>query len=94
VTEADDVLSVIRPILGQPLDVSAEEPARDTTGSAGEPSQDERRRIVDLLGPTPVDIDDLVRLSGASPSAVRVVLLELELAGRIERQAGGRIALR
>jgi DNA processing protein len=94
VTEADDVLSVIRPILGQPLDVSAEEPERNTPSSAGEPSPDERRRIVDLLGPTPVDIDDLVRLSGASPSAVRVVLLELELAGRIERQAGGRIALR
>ncbi|NWG23990.1 MAG: DNA-protecting protein DprA [Pseudorhodoplanes sp.] len=94
VTEAEDVLSVIRPILGRPLDMSAEEPARDATGPASEPSPDERRRIVDLLGPTPVDIDDLVRLSGASPSVVRVVLLELELAGRIERQAGGRIALR
>ena len=55
---------------------------------------DERLRIVSLLGPTPVDIDDLVRLSGASPATVRVVLLELELAGKLERQAGGRVALR
>ena len=43
--------------------------------------------------PTPVDIDDLVRLSGASPATVRMVLLELELAGKLERQAGGRVAL-
>src|SRR5262249_2687784 len=35
-------------------------------------------------------IDDLVRLSGSSPAAVRVVLLELELAGRLERHGGGR----
>jgi len=42
---------------------------------------------------TPVDIDDLVRLSGASAATVRTVLLELELAGKLERQAGGRVAL-
>jgi len=40
------------------------------------------------LGPTPVAIDDLVRLSGASAASVRRVLLELELAGRIERHGG------
>ena len=60
---------------------------------AANPKADERLRIVALLGPTPVEIDDLVRLSGASPAIVRMVLLELELAGRLERQAGGRVAL-
>jgi DNA processing protein len=48
---------------------------------------------VALLGPTPVSIDDLIRLSGAAPSIVRVVLLELELAGRLQRQHGGLVAL-
>ena len=38
---------------------------------AGEPGTDERARIIDLLGPTPVPIDDLVRLSGSSPAVVR-----------------------
>ena len=57
------------------------------------PAADERRRVIALLGPTPVEIDDLVRLSGASPAVVRMVLLELEIAGRLERQAGGRVAL-
>jgi DNA processing protein len=46
------------------------------------------------LGPTALDIDDLVRLSGASVASVRIILLELELAGRLERQGGGLVALR
>ena len=54
---------------------------------------DERTRILGLLGPTPVLIDDLVRLSKGSPSLVRMVLLELEIAGRIERHGGGLVSL-
>jgi DNA processing protein len=93
VTEAEDVLSVIRPILGRPLDLPAEEPERISQDASGEPAADERRRIVSLLGPVPIEIDDLIRMSGASPAAVRMVLLELELAGKLERQSGGRVAL-
>jgi DNA processing protein len=53
----------------------------------------ERARIIDLLGPTPISLDDLIRMTDASPSTVRVVLLELELAGRLERQGGGMVSL-
>jgi DNA processing protein len=58
-----------------------------------EPVSDERTRIFALLGRTPVLIDDLVRLSKGSPSLVRMVLLELEIAGRIERHGGGLVSL-
>ena len=58
-----------------------------------EPASDERARIVDLLGPAPVSIDDLVRLSQSSPAIVRTVLLELEIAGRLERHGGGLVSL-
>jgi len=94
VTEAADVIEVVRPILGQPLHLAGREPEREAPEAGREPASDDRRRVVALLGPTPVEIDDLVRLSGASPAAVRVVLLELELAGKLDRQAGGRVALR
>ena len=50
-------------------------------------------RIIALLGPTPVSIDDLVRLSGLSPAVVRTVLLELEIAGRLERHGGSLVSL-
>jgi DNA processing protein len=36
-----------------------------------------------------VALDDLVRLSLTSPAIVRTVLLELEIAGRLERHGGG-----
>ena len=91
VTEAADVISVLEPILGRPLDLPAKEPDYDGPQPSGEPAADERRRITALLGPTPVEIDDLVRLSGATPAVVRTVLLEI--AARLERQAGGRVAL-
>ncbi|MGL4404963.1 MAG: DNA-processing protein DprA, partial [Notoacmeibacter sp.] len=42
-----------------------------------------------LLGPAPTSVDDLVRESGQAASKVQAALLELELAGRIERTAGG-----
>ncbi|HWU73160.1 MAG TPA: DNA-protecting protein DprA, partial [Sphingomonas sp.] len=46
-----------------------------------------------LLGPVPVAIDELIRQSGLAPAMVALILLELELAGRIERHAGGRVSL-
>jgi DNA processing protein len=47
-----------------------------------------------LLGPSPVPVDELIRLSGASSGAVQMALLELDLAGRLERHAGGKVSLR
>ena len=92
VTEAADVIAVLRPILGAPLDLPVEEP-EPTSPSPHAIEPDERSRIVALLGPTPVVLDDLVRLSGTSPAIVRTVLLELEIAGRLERHGGGLVSL-
>ena len=49
--------------------------------------------IASLLTTAPVAVDDLMRLSGATPGAVQMALLELELAGRLARHAGGRVSL-
>ncbi|HWP26227.1 MAG TPA: DNA-processing protein DprA [Xanthobacteraceae bacterium] len=92
VTEAADVLSVLKPILGRPLEFPAAEPER-TALPASEPNEGDRARVLTLLGPTPVAIDDLIRLSGTSPTVVRTVLLELELAGRIEHHGGALVSL-
>jgi DNA processing protein len=91
VTEATDVISVVEPILGRPIEQPVEEP--DHPPTVHEPGDDERSRIIALLGPTPVAIDDLVRLSQSSPAIVRTVLLELEIAGRLERHGGALVSL-
>jgi DNA processing protein len=61
---------------------------QERASTAVDPAADERSRIVGLLSPAPVLIDDLVRLSQSSPRVTRMVLLELEIAGRIERHGG------
>jgi DNA processing protein len=66
---------------------------------AGEPvssdvAEHERGAVVALLGHAPVPVDELIRLSGLSPAVVQTVLLELELAERLDRLAGGRVSLR
>ncbi len=50
--------------------------------------------VEQLLGPSPVPVDEIIRLSGASSGAVQMALLELDLAGRLDRHAGGRVSLR
>ena len=52
-----------------------------------------RREIVALLGPVPIAVDDLMRHCQLSTAAVMAVLLELELAGRVETLPGNRFAL-
>ena len=90
-TDASDVINAVAPIMERPVVFGARE-------SDGEPldfdaDTSERARIIDLLGPSPINLDDLIRMSDASPAIVRSVLLELELAGRLERQGGGLVSL-
>jgi DNA processing protein len=92
VTDTADVLAVVEPILGR-REMSAREPDGEEPMLADAPDTSARTRIIALLGPAPVRLDDLVRLSNSTPALVRTVLLELELAGRIERQSGGLVAL-
>ena len=50
--------------------------------------------VVEKLGPSPVAVDELVRQCQLSAAAVATLLLELELAGRIERHPGNLVSLR
>jgi DNA processing protein len=49
--------------------------------------------ISGLLTTAPVPVDELIRQSGAGTAAVQMALLELEIAGRLQRHAGGRVSL-
>lgn len=49
--------------------------------------------IETLLTAAPVAVDELIRQSGETPGAVHTALLELEIAGRLTRHAGGRVSL-
>lgn len=87
----DDVLEAVGPIDARMV----REPARHYTAPAApvDAGDGERRSLIDLLGLTPVAVDELVRQSGQAAATVQLVLLELELAGRVERHAGAKISL-
>jgi DNA processing protein len=61
--------------------------------NTGDEAEAARERIVALLGPSPITLDELARAAEASARTVRVALLELEVAGRVE-YSGERVALR
>ncbi len=69
--------------------------ALDLPGQASskEPDESLRARLLEILSPTPVQIDEVIRAAGAPVSEVLTVILELELAGRIERQPGNKVNL-
>ena len=87
---AADVIEAVRPTLGQLA--SPREPfGREQVDGEAEP--DLRQAIESLLGPSPVPVDELVRQSGGAAGAVQLILLELDLAGRLDRHAGGKVSL-
>ncbi|SFR84296.1 DNA-processing protein DprA [Sphingomonas jatrophae] len=90
VQSAADILEALSPLHPG---VAAPAGRFDAAPVATDVAESTRRCITDLLGPVPVPVDEIVRLAGESPAAVQTVLLELELAGRLERHAGGRVSL-
>ena len=90
---AEDVLTVLRPILGAGF---AEPESGSSPISPPETSEAEadriRAKVEEALGPAPVAVDELIRQIGAPPAAVLTVLLELELAGRCARHPGNRVS--
>ena len=90
VQSAEDILESIGDAAGAML----RQPG--TPYAAGPPvdlGEAERQRVTGLLSMAPVAVDEIIRLSGVTPGAVQTALLELEIAGRLQRHAGGRVSL-
>jgi DNA processing protein len=73
----------------------ARAPVRPVMPEAGieDEAQEGQADLITFLGPSPVAIDDLVRQSGLSIRSVQTALLELEIAGRLERHGGNAVSL-
>lgn len=91
VQNVDDVLEALGPIDAR----MAREPRRAFADDlvVADMGDSDRDAVAGLLGPTPVAVDEVVRQSGRPAPMVQLVLLELELAGRIARHAGARVSL-
>lgn len=92
VTEASDISSAIAPLVGTQMPRAPLEEPPDFSATPP-PGEDDRARVIEALGPTPVTVDEIIRHTGLHPAQVFMVLLELDLAGRLERHAGGNVSL-
>jgi DNA processing protein len=91
VQSAEDVLESIAP--GQIRPFRQPERPYAAPGPDADAEERHRRVVIDLLNATPVAIDEVIRQSELPAPVVQTVLLELELAGRMERHAGGKVSL-
>jgi DNA processing protein len=95
-TLIDSVVDVLE-VLGQmtrapshPVPASEDEVAVAAENEAGET---DLAAIVETIGHSPVAVDEIIRHCGLSPSTVAMAVLELELAGRVDRHPGNKVAL-
>lgn len=89
VQNAAEIAELIRP-LDNRLVRSIAKPIAPVLDEGGDT---DRKSVIDLMGMTYVSVDELVRQSGSSQSVVQMILLEIELAGKLERGAGGKVRL-
>lgn len=88
ITGAADIIEALAPIMGRlpapprSLEAADEHPTPEPLPDI---EQSEREQILAALGPSPIDIDELIRATGIPARKVQIVLLELDLAGRLER---------
>lgn len=95
-TTSKDILETLAPI--SQLDLfdgpAINEPVEEGPSPLMQPlDESDRTRIASALGPTPVEVDDIIRHTELPASTVYLVLLELDLAGRLHRHPGGSVSL-
>lgn len=89
VTAPDDITEALAPILGRPVGKTPRELSSNEEQEVPRPlpdiGQTERDRVIEALGPSPIDIDEIIRCTGIETRKVHIILLELDLAGRLQR---------
>ncbi|MHB2265126.1 DNA-processing protein DprA [Aliihoeflea sp. PC F10.4] len=95
---AEDVIEQLKPMIERAPQPSFREPDASVImpteeASDDEPPVDAQHAVMHALGPVPVSLDEIVRHTGLPSRTVSVLLLELDLAGRLERHSGGAVSL-
>ncbi len=97
VTSADDIIEVLAPILGREImPINNAALTAETASNSRVPTdidQPDREKVVNALGTSPVDIDEIARATGISARHVQIVLLELDLGGRLQRHGHQLVSL-
>ena len=94
-TCADDVINGLQPMLAGAFLAEDEReacPAPQMSAPSRVPDNSIRGIVTEKLSTAPVEIDELVRQIGAPTPTILTILLELELAQRVQRHPGARVS--
>jgi DNA processing protein len=89
---AGDVLAALEPSLVRPARAGTMPPLQPARIDDSDTDPRLANQILELIGPAPTGVDELIRQTGAPSAAVAAALLELELAGRVARLPGQHVA--
>jgi DNA processing protein len=94
VTGADDIVETLGHV--DPSRSALLEPdwLPDAPFDDADPSDGERARLIEALSLTPTSVDTLINATGLSVATIQMLLLGLDLAGRIEWSSGQLVALK
>ncbi|PCJ61588.1 MAG: DNA-protecting protein DprA [Rhodospirillaceae bacterium] len=92
---AEDVIAALEGRLRRPLEERKPQPLRAPAASPPDELEiaQSREEVLEMLGPSPVMVDEILRQCQMSLPILSTVLLELELAGRLERHPGNQVSL-
>lgn len=93
VTETADILNALAPLTGPRFPPSSPVQEPSDLSVTPPPTDNERGKVIETLGQAPVNIDEIIRHASLHPAQVAMILLELDLAGRLERHPGGFVSL-
>lgn len=93
VETAEDVIAALAQTAPHPFTEPDATRFGAAAGRAVEPDAQTRELVISALSPTPTPVDEIVRQIGLAIPVIRMVLLELDLAGRLHRDAGDRVSL-
>lgn len=93
-TGASDILEALAPISNiDQITYNIIEETENDVPRLEPPDENARAIIINAMGATPVEIDDIIRHTGYPAQTVYLILLELDLAGRLQRHSGGLVSL-
>jgi len=96
-TEPEDVIATLLPMVREAprgvVEAGNASAAPSAEASPPEVAPQDLARLLAALGPAPVDIDELARATRLPARALQIALIELALAGRIERHGHQLVSL-
>ncbi|MEM9733990.1 MAG: DNA-processing protein DprA [Pseudomonadota bacterium] len=93
ITNSQHILDSLAPMkeMGQQTRYTLDE--TDRAEFQNQPTPSDEDVFVSALGHTPTDLDELIRHTGLAVGKVHLLVIQLELAGRLERHTGNRVSM-